>query len=314
MEFIKNIRKPFILSPDFNIKKELRIKTQLDFGKVVLILDDLHMGGGTFKIKSIENGDQLVDEIINGMINDLTKSSEKAKKIARKVIKAWEKNPEAFIKQKKSHSSDIYINKGLLNDNDYHHHVWANFENLSYMYHDLGFSTGWGGDTHYAKSYYEEGILNLDKWTAKRIKEVKTSKIKKRITNYLYKIQIEFSFNQILKHLSVDNKTKIVKKRIPPFPVQLTGQIMNALLYAWDSGELEFDDEGIEIFNEEYGIDLTPLKDWEINTSHEGEHHNDGQMCDYTVEFQSPDGHSYYAYNTHCLMTGWNFSDGPIKL
>lgn len=54
-------------------------------------------------------------------------------------------------------------------------------------------------------------------------------------------------------------------------------------------------------------IDISCLLNWEVSYERKGEHHNDGQICDYTVTFTSPEGHEYHAYDSHCAITGWSF-------
>jgi len=315
MDFIRNINKPFILKPTFNILKETKgIKSSMTQPEMGVKLIELDIHGATFKIIDYPNVDEVVEEVLTKLSEKLIKDVKKIKRIANKVIKEWNEAPENFT-PKKGYSKTVYLNKDLLSDNDYRHSVSYYFDNLSEYYHDLTFTTGNGGDTHYEKEYYINGIKEIDIWLEKQLKLFKSTKIKKRVKNYLNKTVFELEMHEILKHIEIKRTRSTSKKEViakPPFPIVFRGSELNSLLFAYDSGELVFDEIYIEIFQEEFGLDISSLTDWEINISYKGEHHNDGQIVDYTVEFMSPDGHTYYAYDSHCLMTGWDFSGTVI--
>ncbi len=106
-------------------------------------------------------------------------------------------------------------------------------------------------------------------------------------------------------------KDKDFDKNKPKFPISFKGKQLNNLLYEVDDS-CKIDKEFVEFIKEEDDLDISALLNWEINTSHVGFHHHDGQVCDYTVEFISPEGYSYKTYESHSLVTGWNFYTDSI--
>jgi len=64
-------------------------------------------------------------------------------------------------------------------------------------------------------------------------------------------------------------------------------------------------DEMIE-FAEEYGIDISFLKDFVFENTVDGYHKNDGQMVEYCFTFTSPNGIKTNFSTEMCLMVGWN--------
>jgi hypothetical protein len=316
MDFLKNINKEFILTSDFNfIKKNyhyiFKKGDDINLGTVKVKTSDLNTSQAEFYITEIENIDDVVTQVAEAMVTSLTRDASKYKKIAKKVIKAWNESPEKFKQQKDRYSKDTYKRLNLLNNKEYMQSVFTFFDKVSY-HSDFRFSTGCGGDTYYAKEVYEEGLESIDKWIEKATKELASAKIKKRLKNYIMKNTVTIPIGRLedsialsVDEIKVSNSSKKSKSpNKPEFPVKFTAIQMNYFLSEY--GEAYLDEEMIEEFNSQNDVDISPLLHWEILVEHEGYHHNDGQVCDYTATFIHPDGHEYYVYSEHCLMTGWN--------
>lgn len=312
MDIIKNIDKLFILDGNF-VKKELRIKTPKELGKIIAKISDLNMEEVTFTITDIENSIETVETIIEALIINLNIEVVKYKKVAFKVIKAWEDSPDEFKIKKLSFPKDeeIFERKGLLSDNQYHISLFILFFNY-YKSFGHGFTTGCGNYTFYEKGYYETQIEEVDSWVSKIVKELKTTKIKDRFKKYLINNDVSISHKKLERFVKLsDEKVDVKSEPNPPFPMKIDGGTLNSIL---SNGEeyFEIDDDFIIAFKEEYNVDLSPLVDWEVSYGTNDTHHNDGQICEYFIEFSSPEGHIYNTTNEHCLMTGWNFNDGEI--
>lgn len=316
MDFLKNINKEFILTSDFNFIKEnyhyiFKKGDDINLGTVKVKTSDLNTSQAEFYITEIENIDDVVTQVAEAMVTSLTRDSSKYKKIAKKVIKAWNESPEKFKQQKDRYSKDTYKRLNLLNDKEYMQSVFTFFDKVSY-HSDFRFSTGCGGDTYYAKEVYEEGLESIDKWIEKATKELASAKIKKRLKNYIMKNTVTIPIGRLEDSiaLSVDEiKVTNNSKDKPKFPIKFTANELNMLLDNFSEAciDQEFIDEiKSDEWNEYFKVDMTPLLDWEISVENEGYHHHDGQVCDYTATFIHPDGHEYYVYSEHCLMTGWN--------
>lgn len=316
MDFLKNINKEFVLISDYNfIKKNyhylFKKGDDINLGTVKLKTSELDMNNAEFYITEMESIDDVVDQVSDLLLKNLTRDADKYKKIVKKVIKAWNESPEKFKKQDRNYSTDTYKRLGLLNDKEYMHSVFTFFDKVSY-HSDYRFSTGCGGDTYYAKEVHEENLESIDKWIEKVTKELASAKIKKRIKNYIMKNTISIPIGKLDESiaLTTDEIKVSTSNKKPKFPIKFTADELNFLLNNFSDtvidqeflDELKSDDEMTEYFK----VDLTPLLDWEILVEHEGYHHHDGQVCDYTATFIHPDGHEYYVCDSHSLMTGWN--------
>lgn len=316
MDFLKNINKEFILTSDFNFIKEnyhyiFKKGDDINLGTVKVKTSDLNTSKAEFYITEIENIDDVVTQVAELLIKNVTRDVNKYKKAAKKVLKAWNESPEEFKQQKDRYSKDTYKRRGLLINKEYHQSVFILFDNLS-IHPDYGFTTGCGGDTYYAKEVYEENLESIDQWLEKMKKELVSSKIKKRLKNYIMKNTVTIPIGKLEESIAlstdeikVSNSSKKSKSpKKPEFPVKFTASQMNYFLSEY--GEAFLDEEMIEEFNSQNDVDISPLLHWEILVEHEGYHHNDGQVCDYTATFIHPDGHEYYVGSSHSLMTGWN--------
>jgi len=326
MEFIKNIKKDFILSSDFNfLEKIFYFRNQginigdIDLPKITIKIVNIDMNGITFKTKN-DNKDftKTVDIIIDSAINSLQKKSEKHLKNIKKVLRKWEKEPETFIikKQKTKYNASIYTNK-ILNSDDYHG-VFMSLGN-HYISNDIDFATGHGSDTYYDKEYFEKGVAEFDDCLKKEVKKLRSASVKKKILNSIIAAKIDLTYPETYKYVTIKKtKKKVIKKVKPEFPFTFDVDDLNFFLDEFDG--LFFDAKTIkEILDDEdyanHNLDyLKQLENWQINVSHEGYHHNDGQICEYTAEFLSPNGDVYKVYSEHSLMTGWNlYGDEQIR-
>lgn len=307
MSFLKNIRREFRLDSNYThyLKKNFYAIRDSDFKieDVNVLVSEISISSVELSISSIGNIDDFVDFVVESMCNDLKKDVEKFKTTAEKVVKAWEETPEKFRQQKEHYSKDTYKNRGLLSDDEYMHCVMVSFGKVSY-YSDYRFSTGCGSDTYYSKEHFVKCLSEIDSWLSKSIKDIGTKKIKDRIKNQILKNTISIPISKVEDALTLFEKETTTVQKKPPFPIEFTDDELNFLLS--EIGDCYIDEEIIDELIEE-DLDLSELLNWEISYEHEGEHHNDGQICDYTVTFTSPEGHEYYAYNSHSLVTGWNF-------
>jgi hypothetical protein len=316
MDFLKNINRDFILSPEFDfIKKQYHYLFEpgdkIIMEDVIISVDDIDRRLATFYINSIGNIDDVVNQVVAIMEKSLTKDADKFKVLANRVIKAWEETPNNFVKHRKNflNNKTIYENKGLLVGEEYNLSVFVFIDKISY-HSDFSFTSGYGRDTYYEKDFYVNCMNEIDPWITNTVKELNSAKVKKRIKNQLLKNRIVIPLTKLEKFLTLADKTTPDKDSVkPPFPMSFTDDEINFLLSY--IGECYISENLIEELSEE-GFDISSLLDWEISYEHEGEHHNDGQICDYTITFTSPDGYEYYAYDSHSLMTGWNFNDEVI--
>jgi hypothetical protein len=311
MDFLKNINKEFRLTDEYGFFKKTyhylfkNSEDKIEPKDIIVLVDDINMRKVSLTFKSIGNIDEVVDQVANLMCKNLTEDADKFKVISNKVIEAWENTPKKFIQQKLSFSNETYKYIGLLNNEEYMLSVFALFGNISF-HSNFRFSTGCGGDTYFGKDFFIQCLNEIDSWLSKTIKEINSAKIKNRIKNQiLNKSKIEIPLSKIDTYLElVDNETHKDSVK-PPFPIKFTDNQMN--LFMGEFGECYIDEEIVEELMDQYGLDISNLLEWEVSYEHEGEHHNDGQICDYTITLTSPDGHEYYAYNSHSLVTGWNF-------
>jgi hypothetical protein len=276
-------------------------------------VDNITMEGVQFSIHDIEGIEFLLDELINNAINQLSTSTEKYKKVVAKILKAWEKSPESFKKQKASYSSETYINKGLLTDREYFagpfYSVAGSFEGFS----ECRIPTGCGEDTYYAPERYKQGLAQVDAWVEKTIKGLKTTKSRDKLKKKMYKSSLFLSFSELDKWFSIPvNSEPEKRKKITPFPFQIDGELLNRIMRLSEADAVEVDEEFIEYAKEELDIDISFLLGYEIASESHGKHYNDGQMVEYTLTLTSPEGNSYQAYDLHSLVTGWSFY-GPVE-
>jgi len=308
MEFLKNINKEFILSKEYDlIKNEYRLKLKDGISndiKIKIVGIDLETIEFSIDISDLGN---ISEKISDELVNSLTREYEKTRIIANKILDAWDKTPEKFIKKDTSWGKVVYEYVGLLKNVEYHQHTHLYFEKISE--HGMDFTTGCGGDTFYSKSEIEEQIKKEDIWFPKTVKMLKDKKTLKRIENYVSKRIFSISIKQFIKYVSIPGTQTIkekVKVKKPKFPIKFTGDDLNTILDIF-SDHILIDDEFIQDVKSDSGVDISVLMDWEITEGTDGYHNTDGDHCDYEVCFTSPDGHEYKFYNTHCLITGYNF-------
>lgn len=307
MEFLKNINKEFILNGYDLIKSEYNLKLK-DFkiNDLKIKIIDMNLETIDFSVNISDLGN-ISEKISNQLVEDLTKEYGKTRKLAEKILKAWDKTPEKFIRKETSWGKTVYVYVGLLTSDEYHQHTHVYFEKISE--HGMDFTTGCGGDTFYSKSEIEEEIKKEDIWFAKTTKMLKDKKTLKRIENYVSKRNFTISIKQFIKYASIpgiETVKEVKKVKKPKFPIKISGDDLNGILELFDDHVL-IDDEFIQDVLSDTGLDISVLMDWEITEGTEGYHNTDGDHCDYEVCFTSPDGHEYIFYNTHCLMTGYNF-------
>lgn len=96
-------------------------------------------------------------------------------------------------------------------------------------------------------------------------------------------------------------------KNKPPMP-KVNGHALNRLLSDGED-DFTFTQQIIDYFIQEDEDDWSEFLGWEVSVESEGEHYHDGQVVEYSVYFESPEGHMYVADNDHCLMVGWDFDE-----
>lgn len=314
MSLLKNIKKELLLKPTYSILSKhyqylasKQVLESIDFGETRVMVNHIDMDEVIFKVTSIKNIDNVVDELTEILIDRLVRDSNKFKTLATKVLKAWEETPELFKKQTGS-SKETYLRTGLFNSDEYMTSVFLSFDKISY-HSDYSFATGYGGNTYYPKKYYSESLSSIDAWVNKISKEVRSAKVKARIKNALLKLSFSINTSKAEDIISDNIIEKIDKKsnsKKIEFPLKLSANDMNMLL---DEFEGFVDEDEVELFKEEFEIDLSPILNWEISKDTDGYHNHDGQVCDYTATFTSPEGFEYYIHDSHSLVTGWNLSD-----
>lgn len=308
MDFLKNINEEFVLTGFDFIKKNyhyiFRDGDRINYGEVRVKTSDINMQNVEFYIENISNIDEIAVQVTELMTKRLTKDAQDFKVLALRVVDAWEATPEKFKKQDKSSREPTYKNKGLLSEDEYDCSVFVHFDKISY-HSDFDFTTGWGGHSYYDKDFYVKCLNDIDDWTAKVTKELASSKIRNRIKNYIMKNTISIPIEEIDKFISLAETIVVsTTSEKPPFPAKFTDDELNFLLDNF--ADMYLDEETVGEIKKNEGLDLTALVGWEISVEHEGYHHHDGQVCDYTATFTSPEGHEYYVCDSHSLMTGWN--------
>jgi len=308
-EFAKNINGEFALSPSYMLSiRDFDIK----MGSVNVKISEIDKQDISVNISSSEGLGECARSISQEMILRLEKGVKKQKRISLKVIKEWENNPDNFKFKKEAYSGEkIYIHESLLKDSEYSSYIGIFFDKISISCHDLTFSTGYGSSTHHEKGYYEEGIEMLDVWLVKEVKKIKSAAFIKRVINQIKKHSFDFSIFKAHEYLSIPTKdTKKVpseKSKKKPFPFSFSADDLNDFLTECGGRTIYIDSEIIEELSDGFKFPLADLEEWEIISDTDGHHNHDGDMCEYTVTFTSPDGHDYHLYNTHSLYTSWNF-------
>ena len=312
MEFIKNIRKDFILSPKYNLMyKTRRLGVNFEQPELKVRIADIAMDGIEFTLSDPKALTGFTDVIVEALAAELKKEASDVKLVINKIIKAWNDSPKEFVfKETSSSKNKVYVRKGFLTSDEYFENVYVFFDKIT-LHYELSACTGCGSDTYFDKEYFESRLDGLDKWVESQIKEMHTPKFKNRITNYVAKTVIELNFNEVYKYITIPiNSAHEASKnnKIPEFPMVFSPDFLNSFLSELDD-YLIVDEEIIEAVETEYGVDLSALEDWEISIGHEGDHVHDGQVCEYTATFMSPEGQEYYIFDDHSLMTGWNFHE-----
>jgi hypothetical protein len=236
-------------------------------------------------------------EIEASLWKDNDYNLEKRKKLYNKIIKIWEETPEIFKKQDRSYKTDAVYDcstPNLMGDRNYMN----------------GFVTGCGGNTYYSKEWYQNKLDNWDEV----VKEV-TSTINYCVKSWmkdLVKDEIEIKYSKLEETVELEGVSK--KPAKPKLDFTIDGDTLNSIL-SETGGEFDVDDEFIKSIEDEYEDEIVnefkKIKGATFSSEHEGYHHNDGQICDYTVTITTKDNHDYHAYDSHCLMVGWRF-DGQI--
>lgn len=295
-------------SKSFRLKKPLKVWIypidKLEEG-TLLTPESVELGKTNstiaFRVSSENNLDAMAENMKNILVNKAEREQSKRKKLYEKIIKAWEDNPSIFKKKDNGYSSTVIYNcsdKKLFSENEYM----------------LAFVTGCGSYTFYGKEYFEEKLKTWDKDCAKEINDI-TKKTKTYVRDIL-KAEVEINSNQLDNFLSLENISVSTKpKTKPKFPVVFEPKSLNRLLCE-TGGDFTVDDELIEWLTEEEEEEiaekLNKIMGAVFSASHEGFHNHDGQVCDYTLSVLLPDNNEYNAYNSHCLMTGWNFHE-PVE-
>lgn len=311
MDLLQNIDKNMYISNNV-VKRNVSgiLKSLDDTNKVMVKAYEISVDekSVSLEIVDITNLDELLDRAIEEEFIKYDKEVAKYKKVLNKIISCWENTPEQFKKEKTSWGETIYTHKTLLTDNEYHAGLSFYFGSYS-KYNDKSFTTGCGDKTFYPLDTLKT-YLDVDSWVENVKKEVKSTKIKTRIKKNLFKTCLQIRFNQIDTELSLTEFAPVKKLgNKGPFPMTISGSVLNGILSESGGDAFTIDEEFIEFAKEEYEVDFTPLIDWEIHASTDGYHNHDGQVCDYTVVFSPLEGDNYHAYNSHCLVTGWNFRD-----
>ena len=329
MEFLKNISKDFVLKKGFeiykdhidlsdhiynlkeleNLIKNYCVKTQQDL-TFKLINVDIDNSKISFKINDCESLDLIVLDVIEKIKPLLNLKTEDLRYKINLIIDEWDKNPGNFLERRSSFNGKSFYNNNIANViHDSYNYVYIKFLNKEL----LDFSCE---IKFFEKEYYLKLLNKLEEWEKKTTKEINLSKFKSKIKNAILREEFEVSIEQFIKTVEIPESKensieKIKEVEKPGFPIKLIGWQLNIILNeGFRDGEIN--EQFIEDVKEVCGIDLSCLLDWEIKTGTDGYHNNDGQICDYTVEFISPDNNFYYAYNSHCLVTGWNFNDYKI--
>jgi len=315
MEFLKNIKGKFNLNPDCKVLKHVDgVNNSHAQCPMTLKVNSINLNSIgkeiEFKVVSVDDIDILIDTIISGLTNRITKETNKAIRITKLIIKEWTENPSNFKKNKGGYNSDPYHNSkikfGNLKD-------WI-FPSAKYSRLSIRIPFDNGHESNTFKSL-EDNQTILTKLTTKLDKELtklNSDVIRTRIGNYIMSEEIKLSVSDVIKYVTVSNdSTKIKKRKLKKCPISFSGDELNAMLRE-TGGLMEIDNEFINYLLEETGVDITKLMDWTINSGTNGFHNNDGQLCDYWVTFDSPDGDTYRLTNKHCLVTGWNFHGEKI--
>lgn len=309
MDLIKNINETFQINQDFFKNSNYHLKSNEDCGSILGEIIDLSLSEVTVEITSIQNIDSYVDSIITSLILKLEKDVIKYKKISNKIIKAWRETPEMFkTKDRTGKYGEVFENKTLLSDNEYSISLNVFFFNY-FSSGDFRFTSGYGEHSYYGVELYIDDLNEVDAWFEKIKKDLTSKKIKDRFIKYVLKHNIEIPLNKIYDVLTL-SETSPIKPDRPVLPINIDGAILNGLFYQHGSN-LEINKNIIQYVMSEHDVDLLPLLGWEIESYTDDYHHHDGQVCDYVITLSSPEGYEYYAYDEHCLMTGWNFDDGP---
>jgi hypothetical protein len=182
----------------------------------------------------------------------------------------------------------------------------------------LNLSTGWGENTFYSKEFYQKELNGWDKKCVEEIKDLVKSP--QKYTRALLNADIEINSMQVENFLEMQDvnidaaeeiKNLLMKNSNPRLSIVFNPDILNEIL-SETGGNFTVDDEFIEQLKEN-AEDDNVIKEFEklkgsiFSSETEGEHHHDGQVCDYTVTIFTPDNQKYHAHNSHCLVTGWNF-------
>lgn len=319
MNFLKNIKKPFVLKSGYNFSGDKEFKKIVNnpkLGKVIVKVDNITMDGVLFSISEIEGIEFLLDDLINIAISQINTSTEKYKKVINKILKAWEKEPEKFKQQQQSSlTKETYVNKGLLSDKEYCTRPYYSVGGVYDGFMDACIITGYGSETYYDAERLKLSLIEVDEWVYKTIKNLKTARGREKFKKAILRgrANLSLTFEELEQWIEIPETIKPDKKQKKvPFPFQIEGSIMNIIMGEVSDDFVEVNEEFVEYIQKESGVDINFLLGWEIAYKSSGEHHHDGQMVEYTLILTSPNGNRYQAHDTHCLVTGWNFR-GPVK-
>lgn len=314
MEFLKNIKKDFILSKEYKLIEEEYSITLKDYipKDITIRVVDMNIDVIDVMISDISELGDISKKISDSLIENLTIEFDDVTKTVLKILDAWENMPDKFIKVERA--TDVYEFKGLIQRSKYYEPVNIHFEKLNF-YFNVNYPGGYGENTFKNKDVIKESFQNLEPWFKKSCKDLKSSAILKRIENYISKKCFSIPIEDFIKYVSIPEteiKTNKIEEVKPEFPISFSGEELNGLLYCFDS-HVCIDEEFVEEVRVDCQIDISVLLGWEITEGSEGYHHTDSDHCDYEICFSTPDGkHEYSLTNSHCLMTGYNFHGDSI--
>lgn len=317
MEFLKNIGKEYIYTGNitqfFDSSHYNKMNWLNETIRVSIV--NIDNSGVEFQMESYDNIDNMVTAVIENLSDRLTKDVERLKYKLNKVLNEWNSNPTSFVEVEEKRYSDfnfVYVNYSVLTEEEYKENDWisVHFQKYHSSLHNSFKANIYPKYVGYCSKEKIEAILEeLDTWYNKEIKNLNTNKLKTRFKNYINDITIKLPFKEVIKNITIPKVSFIIKeKEKPTFPFNIDGRLLNKLLGFFDG---YINDKNISEFKEQYDLDVSFLEGCELENETKGSHVNDVDYCDYTVTLTLPDGTQYYAYDSHCLVTGFMF-DGEV--
>ena len=316
MEFLKNIHGVFTLSSDYRDFPLFKDVDGIVLGELPVKVKDLEIDQVHFEILAYNNLDSVVDQVIDKLVENSKLKITETKRVLNKIISAWENNPSNFIEKKISYKR-VFKNRGLLSTEEYNDYNSVSFGKVKISYW-CDITTGCGSETFYALEYYQRHLDNIDIEIEKQYKKLRQSSTRTRLKKYITSCGVTLSIPDVVRYVTVGSNHEAIgvevetKLEKPPFPMKFSDNEINSLLTYFEGEDVVIEDTDILEIENETGVNVTRLLGWEIVTSHEGYHDTDGDFCDYSVEFTSPDNHKYFLSDSHCLVTSWNFCGDDI--